>query len=164
MQGDSDNYNKTIGTLAGIFLDTEGLIDSFFFNENWAIFLDPDVNNIENMGLGPRKKMYCIDAPGPANLVKLKANITTSISSQCQPYPSNLKFVFGFLRAPNELIITCPENESTKYRIDISHLELILDRIIVHPNLQLKIENIISSKPLRYTYNRYWIIRLINVK
>ena len=30
MQGDSDNYNKTIGTLAGIFLDTEGLIDSFF--------------------------------------------------------------------------------------------------------------------------------------
>ena len=127
-------------TLTGIYLDDE----------------DPDVSNIDNMGAKKRRDLYCITEDGPAKLVKLSSDITTSVSGQSQPYPSNLSFTFGFTRAPNELIITCTaQNVTTKFRVDIIYLELIVDRIILHPNLQLKIERIWKEKPLKYTYNRY---------
>ena len=126
--------------MSGIYLDSE----------------DPDVSNIDNIGAKQRRDLYCITEDGPAKLVKLSSDITTSVSGQSQPYPSNLSFMFGFTRAPNELIITCTAaNTQTKFRVDIIYLELIVDRIILHPNLQLKIENIWKEKPLKYTYNRY---------
>ena len=77
----------------------------------------------------------------------------TSKSPLCSYFCTPAK---NFTRAPNELIITCTaENVTTKFRVDIIYLELIVDRIILHPNLQLKIERIWKEKPLKYTYNRY---------
>ena len=140
MLTNSEDVNRTLGPLSGTYLDSS----------------DPDKDpDDENVGARQRRKMYCVASGSEAKLVHLRANMTTSISALSQPFPSNLDIHIGCHLADDTLIITATkENDTTRYRILIAYLELVIKRLIINPKLQTNLEKLWKNNNLRFCSNR----------
>ena len=113
---------------------------------------NPDELDESNEGFIIRQNMWC-----NKTVVPMTGPLYSTISTNSFPIPSDIEISISMTRNKSSVLITqnAPGKNDT-FRIILDYLEIVIPRIIIKAEIQHKIENILTTKPIELIYNRHW--------
>ena len=133
----SSDYNNTCGTLSGYYEDTPSHFETL--NDN-------------NLGFKARKAM-CKNS----RIFQLYSKLHSGVFNQPKPLKSHIDLTLEFTLADPDFYIMAPAlnvQNTLKYRVEILEAHLVIKRLKLSNECNIKIEKAFQNNPIVYQFDR----------